>query len=239
MKRIILIVSVVSICAGVANAQSDITWQTPVTISGTSDVSTVGIYFGSWAPYDGSANSYPVNGVTFQGFSDLPSFSEGATWDNGYNGFASPGTPDSNYNTLLQYAAFSNEGSTPAILSWSGMTVGDTYEVQFWVNDARGIGGVRQESITGGGNTSAELSFGSNSDGSGPGQYIIGTFIAGSSSETLTINPNLSGFSPDPQANLLQVRDITSAVPEPSIVALLVLGAGTLFPVLRRRNLAV
>src|SRR5215475_6542233 len=92
-----------------ANAQPDVTWQTPVTISGTSDVNTSGIYFGSWAPQDGSANNYPVNGVTFQGFSDLPGLTPGATLDNGYNGFGSPNTPDPNYNTLLQYARFSNE----------------------------------------------------------------------------------------------------------------------------------
>src|SRR5215831_18027952 len=97
-----------------ANAQPNVTWQTPVTISGTSDVSTSGLYFGSWATQDGSANNFPVNGVTFQGFSDLPGFAAGATLDNGYNGFGSPNTPDTNYNTLLQYGRFSNEGSTPA-----------------------------------------------------------------------------------------------------------------------------
>src|SRR6266481_5995182 len=66
----------------VANAQPSITWQTPVTISGTTDVNTSGVYFGSWAPQDGSANSHPVNGVTFQGFSDLPGFNPGPTLDN-------------------------------------------------------------------------------------------------------------------------------------------------------------
>src|SRR5207245_7517439 len=50
----------------------NVTWRAPVTISGSSDVSTQGTYFGSWAPYNGSANANSVNGVTFQGFSDLP-----------------------------------------------------------------------------------------------------------------------------------------------------------------------
>src|SRR5262245_49243489 len=87
-----------------SNAQPSVTWQTPATISGASDVATNGAYFGSWAPQDANANNYPVNGVTFQGFSDLPGFTAGPTFDNGYDSFASPNTSDSNYNALLRYA---------------------------------------------------------------------------------------------------------------------------------------
>lgn len=189
----------------------NVTWQTPVTISGPSDVSTLGTYFGSWAPQDVSANTLPVNGVTFQGFSDLPFFTAGPTFDNGYDGFGSPNTSDTNYNTLLKYGRFSNEGSTPATFSWSGMTPGNTYLIQLWVNDGRDIGQSRSETITGGTNTSAPLSYGS--DGSGPGQYIIGTFVANSSGgQTLTLTPFSTGSSPDPQINLFQVRDITATL---------------------------
>ena len=59
------------------------------------------------------------------------------------------------------------------------MVPGNTYLVQVWVNDGRDIGESRSETMTGGTNTSAPVSFGS--DGSGPGQYIIGTFVADSS----------------------------------------------------------
>lgn len=204
----IIYTSVTALLITTSNAQPDVTWQTPMTILGTSDVSTSGIYFGSWAPQDGSANNYPVNGVTFQGFSDLPGLTAGSTLDNGYDGFGSPNTPDANYNTLLKYARFSNEGTTPATFSWSGMTPGNTYLIQFWVNDARNIGESRSETITGGSSTSTPLTFGS--DGSGPGQFIIGTFLAdGSGGQTLTLTPFSSGPNPNPQINLFQVRDIT------------------------------
>jgi hypothetical protein len=197
-----------SFVVATANAQPAVTWQTPVTISGASDVSTAGIYFGSWAPQDGNAKNYPVNGVTFQGFSDLPSLTPGPTLDNGYDGFGSPNTSDGNYNTLLKYGRFSNEGTMPATLSWSGMTPGNTYLFQFWVNDGRNVGESRSETITGGTNNSAPLSFGS--DGSGPGQYVIGTFVAdGSAAQTLTLTPYSTGSNPDPQINLFQIRDIT------------------------------
>jgi hypothetical protein len=188
----------------------NVTWRAPVTISGTSDVSTQGTYFGSWAPQDGSANTLPVNGVTFQGFSDLPYFYSGPTFDAGYNGYASPGTSDANYNALLQFARYSNAGDQAATFSWSGMTPGKTYLVQFWVNDARSVGQIRSETITGGANTSAPVNYGSNPDGSGPGQYIIGTFVANSSGGQALILNSVGGIPP--QVNLFQVRDITPVI---------------------------
>jgi len=75
-----------------------------------------------------------------------------------------------------QFARFSNE-STPATFGWSGMTPGDTYLVQFWVNDGRNSTvNARTETLTGGANTSAALAYGSGNNG--PGQFIIGTFVA-------------------------------------------------------------
>jgi len=50
------------------------------------------------------------------------------------------------------------------------MTPGNTYLVQILGDDGRSIGQSRTETVTGGANTSAALSFGS--DGTGPGQYI-------------------------------------------------------------------
>ena len=233
MKRIIICASIVGMIAAAANAQNEnITWQAPTTISGASDVSTLGTYFGSWAPQNGGANTTPVNGVTFQGFSDLPGLSPGATLDNGYNGFASPGTSDANYNALLQFARFSNE-STPATFGWSGMTAGDTYLVQFWVNDGRNSTvNARTETLTGGANTSAALAYGSGT--SGPGQFIIGTFVADSTgSETLTLSPGAA--IPSAQINLFQVRDLTVA-PEPSTLALLAVGAVAMLFGFRRKS---
>jgi hypothetical protein len=188
-----------------------VTWRTPVTISDPSDVITQGTYFGSWAPQNANANTLPVNGVTFQGFSDLPYARSGPTFDAGYDGYASPGTSDANYNTLLQYARYSNAGTQPATVSWSGMTPGKTYLIQLWVHDGRNIGESRAETVTGGANTSDALSFGS--DGSGPGQYIVGTFVANSSGgQTLILNASSTGANPSPQINLLQVRDITPVI---------------------------
>ena len=200
---------------------ANIIWQAPVTISGTSDVSTQGTYFGSWAPYNGSANTLPVNGVTFQGFSDLPHFST-VDLDNGYNGFGAPSTSDANYNALLQYATFANEA--PSSFTWDGMTPGHNYLIQIWVNDGRNIGQTRSESFTGGTNTSSAVTYGS--DGSGPGQFIIGEFVAVSpGAARISINPFSSGSNPDAQINLVQVRDITIAPTQPRFTSISVSGA--------------
>ncbi|HEX4262877.1 MAG TPA: PEP-CTERM sorting domain-containing protein [Verrucomicrobiae bacterium] len=214
--------------AAMAQAQSDITWQSPITISGASDVNTSGTLFGTWAPFNGGALSgLTVNGVTFQAFPDLPGAADSFDNGGGNGTFNSPGTLDNNYNTLLNAAAFGN-GAGPYTVSWNGMTTGNTYLVQFWVNDARNsTANARSETLTGGANTSAALKFGSGE--TGPGQYIIGTFVAGGASESLTVNADVSA-----QFNLIQVRDITP-VPEPSTMALCLAGFGMLLVASRKK----
>ncbi len=205
MKKIVLYAAIISALTAMAQAQNEnVTWQTPVAISGASDVSTQGTFFGSWAPYDGNANTLPVNGVVFEGNATLPGFSASFPQDDqsGYNSYNNPGTPNSNYNTLLQTAAYAGSGDGTIVLTWND-TPGHTYLIQAWANDGRGNG--RSETFTGGANTSASLTF-----GNAPGQYIIGTYVAdGSGSETITLSGTGSANGDYPQINLLQVRDIT------------------------------
>ena len=124
-------------------------------------------------------------------------------------------------------------------LTWGGMTAGDTYLLEFWVQDGRNsTTAERSETLTGGANTSAALAFGSGANG--PGQFILGTFVAdGTGTETLTVNP-LGGadIGPSAQINLLQLRDITP-VPEPSMLAFLATGAGAMLFGFHRKNRAI
>jgi PEP-CTERM motif len=229
MKKAILYASIVSVLTAVANAQNDVNWQTPITISAPTDVNTQGTYFGSWAPH-GSGN-FTINGVTFQNFSDLPSLANNFQNNTGDNTFHNPGTSDANYNDYMTSGAFQNDSSSPSF-SWGGMTIGDTYLVELWVNDARNsTTAQRTESVTGGANTSAFLSYG---PVGGAGQFIIGTFVANTATESLSLNsgPNF----PSAQLNLFQVRDLgVLAVPEPSTLAILAAGVGAMFFGLRRK----
>jgi hypothetical protein len=231
MKNITLCAIIASLAVMAANA-SNINWGSPTTIAGASDVSTLGNYFGSWAP---NGSTLAVNGVTFQAFSDLPGL--GTSFDNstGPGSFNSPGTSDGNYNTLLTAGAFGNTGNSYTV-NWGGMTPGDTYLVELWVNDGRNSTvNQRTETITGGANTSAFLAYGSGA--SGPGQYIFGTFVADNSGgETLSLNPG--PVIPSAQLNIMQVRDITP-VPEPSTLAFFAMGAGAMLTWLRRKSSAI
>jgi hypothetical protein len=242
MKPILICATIVGMITTAANAQNaNITWQSPLTISGGSDVSTAGTVVGTWAPGDDAYNpdSLPVNGVTFNAYGSGPfnSFVSTSGVDSHYTGYSSPGTTDSNYNTILQAAVYSN-GSFIS-LTWGGMTAGDTYLLQFWVQDGRNsTTAERSETLTGGANTSTALAYGSGA--SGPGQYILGTFVAdGTGTETLALNAfGGADIGPSAQVNLLQLRDITPA-PEPSTLAFLAAGFGVMALSFRRKNRAV
>ncbi len=213
---------------------ANITWQTPQTISGTSDVSLDGALFGTWAPGDdwgGTSRSdyYPVNGVTFAAYGSGANYSASGSNMDRYGSYANPNTADANYNFLMQTAEF-NWNSDPITVSWDSITVGHSYEVEVWANDGRGLG--RSETIFAGDN-SADLNM--SPAAGGPGQYIIGTFVADNTTQSFTLTPDGSYGG---QINLLQIRDLT-AVPEPSEIAMLAMGFGVMLLAFRRRNASV
>ncbi len=213
MKKLVICASIAGIVTAAANA-ANITWQTPVNISGTSDVNTQGTLYSSWAPgddYQGDFNSVPqnytVNGVAFNTYgtpgTDIGISGSGINLDR-YNGFTSPGTGDSIYNNLLQVAVFNyNAGSSDMIVSWDNLIVGHTYLVQAWLNDGRTCCGSGSSTFTGGTNTSAPVAIGNGV----PGQFIIGTFVADGGSQSFTMSPGI-------MLNLVQVRDIS---PTPNV----------------------
>jgi hypothetical protein len=248
MKRIILTASMAGLISVAAYAQTpNVTWGTPTTISaaGTPDVSIVGALVGTWAPGDdwgGTMRSdyYPVNGVTFAAYgSGLLSGSGFTTsgFDSRYGSYANPNTADSNYNYILQTSGY-NSSSGPNTLSWTGMTPGDMYQLQIWVNDGRNsTTAERSETITGGANTSAALAYGTGPNGTGPGQYILGSFVADSTGdESLTLTGyGGADIGPSTQLTIMQIRDITP-VPEPSTFALLGGGLCVMLAGFRRKN---
>jgi hypothetical protein len=200
MKNIILCASIFGVVTAVNAQNANITCGAPTTISGASDVSVVGTIVGTWASGDdwgggNRADYFPVNGVTFAAYGSgvFGSFINQTGFDARYEYYNSPGTADSNYNYLLQTGEYNNfndnnSGSSVLSMTWGGMTPGDTYQLEFWVNDARDGGSVdRTETLTGGTSTSGALSYGF--AGGGVGQFILGTFVAdGTGTETLTVD---------------------------------------------------
>src|SRR6266704_565243 len=220
IKALIICACTVAMFNAAANA-ADISWGAPTTISGTSDVSLHGTLVGTWGPGDdwggfNRSDYYPVNGVTFAAYGNGPfgSWVSTSGLDDRYGSFANPNTADSNYNYVLQTAIYSYGSSIS--LTWGGLMPGSSYELEFWVNDGRNsVTGERTETLTGGANTSGPLAYGTGASGTGPGQYILGTFVADGGTETLALNASGGAdIGPSAQINLLQLRDIT---PRPNV----------------------
>lgn len=229
MKKTLLAVAAGGLLSPLLSAAT-ITWQNPSAITGASDVSTSGTYFGSWAPNHVNAPDFPVNGVSFQGFSDLQNFSN--TLDDGGAYFGGQNTADTNYNTLLSYGRFVYSGDSRSF-SWGGMSPGQSYLVQIWISDPRSIGQTRWANLSGDGDVSPNVYY--PADGTGAGSYIIGTFVADASgNQTITIDPsalvNGEPGSGSAQINLMQVR----LIPEPASAGLA--GLGMVTCLLRRRR---
>ena len=105
---------------------------------------------------------------------------------------------------------------------------GDTYEVQLWVAENRTFNFTQSEYFIGGSTYGVDASptLLYPTDGIGTGEFITGTFVATSFTETIGFVPSASpsGSTATPQLNLFQVRDISASVPEPSTIGLTAVG---------------
>jgi hypothetical protein len=227
--------------AGSASAAT-IAWGSVSTITSSTDVSTNGTLViarqATASAYGGNyGNSNTVNGVLFDGVANT---SSGVTFDiSGFVGYdpnsyvvgaaGTPGTLESAYQRMLTGAWHGN--TSPAAVTLSGLTVGQEYELQVWVADYRQFPPNtynRSQTLTAG-NTSGSLTY-LQTNGSGislgavSGSYIIGTFTADTSTQSITLDANSST-----QLNAMQLRTI----PEPS--AALLGGLGLLALARRRR----
>jgi hypothetical protein len=227
MKRIIrmpslMLAGTVAVVLGVhsANAAS-IAWGAAHNITpgnGASDVSTLGTLMDAVA-IGGSAT---VNGVSFVQITGASPVSDGKVTVT-YSSFAGAATTGLTfgYATILSYEVHTaSDGSNQNVTlggTLSGLTVGHTYQVQYWAN---------QQSPTG----NAAILSGSPSvtllgdNGSGLGQFAIGTFTADAIAQSFTYHATIGNIA---VFDALQFRDITGVVPEPGtwIAGVLVVGA--------------
>ena len=204
-----------------------VTWDTPTQISNGAtadlDVSTAGTLHS--AVNISSAAAAVVNGVTF-------AVGTGTSFDSGnvtlvmgganFNfGGLGTSTGNTDYDALLGPTRASVD---PGVLTFNNLTDGQEYQVQLWANDSRFIPTLYGRTTTvqdpDGGSLVTLLQ---NDGGTSPnlGQYVIGTFTAGGTTQVINIDGSVG-----PNITAVQIR--VAAVPEPSSFGfgLVVLGLG-------------
>ncbi|MDB6019147.1 MAG: Extracellular serine protease precursor [Pedosphaera sp.] len=188
------------------SAQSaSVTWSTPVTIAGASDVSTTGTlaYAYCW-----SGTSTTVNGVNFTGTTSASGGGTDVTLTNlanNYTSFGSGPGVSAAYQNMLTGGDY-NSAAT-ATVTLNHLTFGHGYVAQFWVGDWRNINTVRNETIKGSASDNITPALAFQVGSSGSGTYVIGSFTASATTQTFTLTPG--GSSPSAQINALQLRDLT------------------------------
>lgn len=222
---------------------ANITWAAPTRITANSDViNNMGTLFGA-ANLGNGISAITVNGVTFNPFSTnytASSFTSGnfmlsaGGFINGGSTFGAPGSPFSAlstpYQRLLQSASYLSS-TGPLTLQINGLTVGQAYLVQFWVNDAHEIQSLSSETISSGNSTSLQYTTPGSPDG-GTGQFVTGTFTANATSQSISFAGSGSPIAgPETILNAFQIR----AVPEPSVWGMMVAGTTLRLAVMRFR----
>ena len=182
-----------------------VAWERWQETTGDSDVSTVGTpvkayVFGPVTP------AAPINGVSFTRFA-LQATDAITGMTNTSSAFGSTSAPfvnlSTDYKTLVGHARWS--ATKHGSLTLNGLTAGQWYVVQVWVNDSRASTGGRWTRING----STYLSYnpGGPSDNlayeGGLGHHMSGTFRAGAASQRFDFGANASA-----QINALQLRAI-------------------------------
>lgn len=207
-----------------SGATNTVSWSTPTDISEPSDVQTVGSLVLARNVMSSGATSgqqVTLNGVVFaearsttyggvgEEFYEL---SSGYEFGLGHGASASPFSDlDADYQTLLNTATY-RAGAVAHLrnfqLTFNSLTIGDTYDVQFWVNGSNQLSGhyhgpndYRTVITTPSGNVALDPNS-TNAEG-GVGQWVTATFIANEPGITFEFTAEDGGT---PMLNAFQLR---------------------------------
>lgn len=229
IRRSLLAVGILGLTAITSHA-AVVTWGAAQSITGDSNVSTAGSL--AYAVNLGGANT-TVNGVTFQGLAGIPFgnqvFIAGNLEVSGFffNGASDTGSAAAPFSSLS--AGYrSLLGSAVAVggtmtMKMSGLTLGENYEFQAWVNGSGSQPGFTFKVDVAAGN-SVTLDPNLTLAAGGLGQYVIGSFTADALTQQITFTNDevavINGF----QLRLLAAP--VGVIPEPgsTLAGLMALG---------------
>lgn len=251
--RVVLLAAATLVVVPFSLSANPIGWSAAQDITSDSDVSTDGALVQAANIAADGTPSTTVHGVTFAPFATGTGhdISDHFTLDGGYalfDGYGSVNTPFANlsaeYQSLLSTG---NNGSDNSLmtLTISGLTLGDTYQFQVWINDSRGLYGENgtQPIIAMDGMMSVTLLGDVSGAEGGTGQYGLLTFVADASGmEVITFQGDNGGgmYVTGTTEEAFQLRDLNGApsVPEsgPTMSLLAISLMGLLF--FRRRMTA-
>jgi hypothetical protein len=219
VSRFTLLLALAAFSGGSLHAAS-ITWGAPQQIAGNSDVRTGGTLVGA-VNLDGPAAS--VNGVNFQaldisaGPASVGDFTVNGFFFNQVNPGFSSGSAAAPFSSLgAGYQSLLSTGAAVGgtmTLTMAGLTLGQDYEFQAWVNDSGDFdpnpGFTFQVDVLAG--NAVTLDPNPSLNEGGLGQFIVGTFKADSTSQQVTFDNSevavINGF---------QLRRVSApVVPEP------------------------
>jgi hypothetical protein len=206
-------------CSPLASAQSVITWTTATDISvNDTDVVNDGRLIYAYN-FGLTPQTVVLNGYTFQAASTATAsnyaFTGDGTIHDGYDGFMTdlPSGMSGSYHQLLTSGRYVDAGD--AVLTLQNLTVGQAYQIQLWMNDARTdspILGRTALAHDGPEGSSVTLAFNQGALGGSLGEFALGQFVATTGSQQIFLD-RVSGDAV--QLNAFAV----SAIPEPSTYA--------------------
>jgi len=219
---------------------TNIAW-TVFNITGeVSEVSTEGMLVGAWAgsdlgiPDTVDGTSLDINGVTFTDDFTVDSPTHRDTIG-GRAGSYSAGNEA--YFTLLVNADRDSGGSDS--ITFDGLSVGNEYQIQIWAADTANDAQDRALVLNDGSGTPANIETAGHAtllfeaEGEGSyGQYALGTFTAGSPSQSFLVQHynGLTGESPGPtgqvMVNAVQLRDLGFTGKDLDITSITGVGGG-------------
>lgn len=173
------------LCTVCAHA-AEITWGSPVAISGASDVLANGVVHA--AVNLGGINTVTVNGIRFSADDDFVVDGRSHPVPSTVN---DPFIPTPEYGELLNTAKVYS-----SLITLSDLTIGRTYTAQLWASDPRHGPSKDDRKVEFISERSSVLLETSYNDAGGYGYWVTGTFVADETSQTVQVEGYKLGAAP-------------------------------------------